>query len=669
MAASRGGSASRGGPSASYDGSASLAMQNPEFASFLAAANSAFGAGMTQEQAWAMYQAYMAGREAERHEQHGGWGGQMHGDPMAQQDWHAWTMHPEMAQQQHQQPQTLQQQQEAALAVLMGTETPKGWNTDAPEYEPSAYAIASATSGQGWYAGNGNKAKEDSTTPSEERLGQADKSTKAPNQKSAQEEILNDVQKFLRGEDSDSDSDSEDSDIQAEETTVAPEKKPTVSPLDFTLPATAGGSNAASPGVSDADKSEKKDEAGADRPAPPVAPPPPPPAASQSQAVKLPLADVVESNTNFTAPQFTIPQEYAQTGMPENSSGAPDSDRSSNSSAADMGAQSGISLPAGMCTGLAYTAHMMIPDPAIVKDFLTILEQRRLPAALTEEIQEQGRTEILAVVLSFYADRIRPTLSRVQQRLRERQLDNMVVQALLPLCAREPDTYTIWPPVGGEQPVVYLVTEPSSFIGWVNPQVPDNFYDTVTWRALCVRLNKGVTYPADPFRAAEAMRKEKIDDAISKLSLGEVEHIIRLSIAPSRSLLSYQNEDLVTNWLGLKKAHLWLTWASPQMQSTAASYQQWAPLQYRPQQAAQYAPPIERPTTPPTPAVSKASATMLPAGPVSNTSTSSPTTSDRQKSEKTDQSQGNHPEDYMTVLKDVIKTAPNGLDACNSSCY
>lgn len=114
-------------------------------------------------------------------------------------------------------------------------------------------------------------------------------------------------------------------------------------------------------------------------------------------------------------------------------------------------------------------------------DFLLVLKRRPLPAEFTGAVLQMVQSVILDCIISMYEDGVKPVLGVVQSRLREgsqmpegqfrdmiksiRDI-HLVIQALLPLCARDPENYAIVPPVPGAQPVILLAKEPQWFQGW-----------------------------------------------------------------------------------------------------------------------------------------------------------------------------------------------------------
>lgn len=177
-----------------------------------------------------------------------------------------------------------------------------------------------------------------------------------------------------------------------------------------------------------------------------------------------------------------------------------------------------------------------------MQDFLNVLRRRALPAEITEERRQKVNKNLYSCVMSLYRDRIRPVQSTLQRRLRESSLSDTVVLAVLPLCAREPETYRIMPPMQGQQPVILLVEEPSWFVGWVDVENPENPYSSDAWEAFLSFLrSENAVLPCQPYQAAMELRRRNLPH-LQKLSLGELEHVIRLALG--RAWLKHHGDSL-----------------------------------------------------------------------------------------------------------------------------
>jgi len=185
------------------------------------------------------------------------------------------------------------------------------------------------------------------------------------------------------------------------------------------------------------------------------------------------------------------------------------------------------------------------PSPEGAQDFLNVLRRRALPAEITEEKRLQLRSVISQCVVSLYHDRIRPTQNNLQRRLREERCSDATAQAILSLCAREPDLYRILPPMHGEQPVILLLQEPAWFKGWIDVEAPVDAYGQDVWDAFNHFIHDDtLSLPGQPYQAALVLRQRLRSHAqLSLLSLGELEHIVRLSLGKLR-LLSHHGDSL-----------------------------------------------------------------------------------------------------------------------------
>jgi len=174
------------------------------------------------------------------------------------------------------------------------------------------------------------------------------------------------------------------------------------------------------------------------------------------------------------------------------------------------------------------------PTPEGVQDFLNVLRRRPLPPDWEQEL----RGVVQKCLISLYRDRIRPTQYQVQRRLLESGCSEPIVQALLPFCAREPEQYKILPPMHGKQPVILLVAEPPWFVGWVDVDAPEGDYSQDVWDALAALFRDGTTLPVQPYQAALELKGHDVPH-LQSLSLGELEHVIRLALGRRQLLFQH----------------------------------------------------------------------------------------------------------------------------------
>ncbi|CAK0833088.1 unnamed protein product, partial [Prorocentrum cordatum] len=189
------------------------------------------------------------------------------------------------------------------------------------------------------------------------------------------------------------------------------------------------------------------------------------------------------------------------------------------------------------------------PSPEGVRAFLRVLRQRPLHPDITEERKAELEGLVFECVRALYGDRIRPALGTVQRRLREllavarwdRGPTEAAVQALLPMCARDP-RFALDPPMHGSPPVLRLAEEPTSFRGWVDVDAQEDSYGQDMWGAFSEYLQDAggqapVSLPGPPHTAAQHLQRRQLP-FFQGLSLREVEHIVRLAMGKRRLLCS-----------------------------------------------------------------------------------------------------------------------------------
>lgn len=178
-----------------------------------------------------------------------------------------------------------------------------------------------------------------------------------------------------------------------------------------------------------------------------------------------------------------------------------------------------------------------------VLDFLNVLRRRALPADLADETRlDLAKRSLAAAVTSLYQDRIIPVQSHVARRLREAGGGEAVIQALLPLSARDPTQYTIVPPMSGEQPVILLAQEPAWFRGWVDVEAATGNYSQGVWEALTTLFrDESIALPGQPYQAALYLKQRNVP-RLQALTVGELEHMVRLALG--RRLLCHHGDQL-----------------------------------------------------------------------------------------------------------------------------
>jgi len=121
---------------------------------------------------------------------------------------------------------------------------------------------------------------------------------------------------------------------------------------------------------------------------------------------------------------------------------------------------------------------------------------------------------ITSCILMLYKEMVKPTVVAVQQRLRERDFEEVIVQSLLPICARMPDLYKIWLQRDC-QACLLLSNRPLSD---ANLEVPTEVEAQCTRQfleALTEILNKK-RHPVTPFAAGNAVCPQTSESSTSR---------------------------------------------------------------------------------------------------------------------------------------------------------
>lgn len=171
------------------------------------------------------------------------------------------------------------------------------------------------------------------------------------------------------------------------------------------------------------------------------------------------------------------------------------------------------------------------------------LRLRPMPQALAaDERAERFKGAVLSCVESLYRDRIAPRLQEVQRRLRSSGWNSADVQAILLICAREPDRYELGISAAGDSSRIYLRNRPRWFKGWIDPDAPSNNYPQATWatfRRLCEQLlSCNRIEPASSSGCARSILAQQLyaaNNAVMQgqrldLTLGEMRHMVELAL-------------------------------------------------------------------------------------------------------------------------------------------
>mmetsp|Transcript_76035 Transcript_76035/g.180960 ORF Transcript_76035/g.180960 Transcript_76035/m.180960 type:complete len:670 (-) Transcript_76035:63-2072(-) len=156
---------------------------------------------------------------------------------------------------------------------------------------------------------------------------------------------------------------------------------------------------------------------------------------------------------------------------------------------------------------------------------------------------ERLRPMLTSVLESLYEDRIKPMTNYVKGRLKERNCPEGVVKNFVDLYAEHRDLFIVQRPThSDEEAIVFLVTEPSWFKGWLDIDSPDDPYDEVLWAEFAKFLNGEHTFAGGRYGMARELMQRNLP-FLAGLSLGEVCHIVQLAIQ-HRRLIVYHRKML-----------------------------------------------------------------------------------------------------------------------------
>lgn len=180
------------------------------------------------------------------------------------------------------------------------------------------------------------------------------------------------------------------------------------------------------------------------------------------------------------------------------------------------------------------------------EDFVQSLRQRPLPTAFAPggPVLARFTTAILSCVEGLYRDRIKPTLGEVQARLRSSGWGFSEVQAILPICARDLETYELEPPKYGQPPLVLLRQPPQWFCGFVEAETTDAYSKDLWTEMRNIVRELDSKKPASRFlgglnQLAASLHKKKLGPKLASLSLGELRSVMQLAAGPQHRLLAY----------------------------------------------------------------------------------------------------------------------------------
>mmetsp|Transcript_16876 Transcript_16876/g.39241 ORF Transcript_16876/g.39241 Transcript_16876/m.39241 type:complete len:663 (-) Transcript_16876:65-2053(-) len=156
---------------------------------------------------------------------------------------------------------------------------------------------------------------------------------------------------------------------------------------------------------------------------------------------------------------------------------------------------------------------------------------------------ERLRPMLQSVLESLYEDRIKPMTNYVKGRLKERSCPEAVVKSFVDLYAEQRDLFIVQRPShSDEEAIIFLVTEPSWFKGWLDIDSPEDPYDQALWAEFANFLNGEHTFAGGRYGMARELMQRNLP-FLKGLSLGEVCHIVQLAIQ-HRRLIVYHRKML-----------------------------------------------------------------------------------------------------------------------------
>lgn len=190
-------------------------------------------------------------------------------------------------------------------------------------------------------------------------------------------------------------------------------------------------------------------------------------------------------------------------------------------------------------------ASSPIGGSSAAKVLASELRARPLPESLANSPDElKGHQRSLRIcVESLYRDRLKPTLAEIQRRLTERAWGPEKLRAVLPLSAREPETYEIVAPVDGRPLCIFLRSPPDWFDGWVDAERSEAAYSSEVWESLEAFLREGEPVLEGGITGAALALRQRALPHLQHLSLGEIRDLVKRAVS-ERGLLAYAGGTL-----------------------------------------------------------------------------------------------------------------------------
>lgn len=146
---------------------------------------------------------------------------------------------------------------------------------------------------------------------------------------------------------------------------------------------------------------------------------------------------------------------------------------------------------------------------------------------------------LLSCVESLYRDRVMPTVAEVQSRLRSSGWHASEARAVLSLAVADRWRYKLTSPEGGDPPLILFRNQPQWFKGWVNTDASDVYSDAVWAELKCLVADPDLKLKGGIDRAAADLQQRASSPALRSLSLGELRHVLKLSMSPDRRILDF----------------------------------------------------------------------------------------------------------------------------------
>lgn len=147
------------------------------------------------------------------------------------------------------------------------------------------------------------------------------------------------------------------------------------------------------------------------------------------------------------------------------------------------------------------------------------------------------KSEMRATITSLYEDGIKPVGNNVKGRLKDRSASAGLVNNFCELCFKFPDVFAVTKP--GDDVLVSLVSEPSSFKGFVDIDSPEDSYREEMWQEFVNYLQKESDFPGGRYAAARDLKRRQLP-FFAEFSLGQLIHIVQIAIQTRKLLVHHR---------------------------------------------------------------------------------------------------------------------------------